>query len=244
MNGKDLLKKNIKEQKQKDSFSCPYCRDTGYIIIPQLHSQPLMKPCKCKTIEKTSKHWRNSGININDLDKDFRSFEVWNSKSREIKEKSTNYFLRFNEIKGTRRNSILLSGNPGAGKTHMALALANKLLEKGVQVIYMPYRSVITELKQNMLDKEYYQKTLSRYQTCEVLLIDDLFKGKITESDINIVFEIVNHRYLNHLPMIISTEFIPERMLAFDEAIGSRIYEMSKDFIIQVIGQENNYRLR
>ena len=44
--------------------------------------------------------------------------------------------------------------------------------------------------------------------------------------------------------MIISTEFIPERLLDFDEAIGSRIYEMSKDFIVQVIGQENNYRLK
>ena len=35
-----------------------------------------------------------------------------------------------------------------------------------------------------------------------------------------------------------------EEMLSFDEAIGSRIYEMSKDFIVEIKGQENNYRLR
>ena len=72
----------------------------------------------------------------------------------------------------------------------------------------MPYRSVITTLKQNILDKEYYKNLVSKYQMAEILLIDDLFKGKVNETDINIMFE------------------------------------MSKDFIVEIKGQENNYRLR
>ena len=78
----------------------------------------------------------------------------------------------------------------------MALALANNLLKQNVQVIYMPYRDIVTKLKQNMLDEEFYRKTISKYQVAEVLLIDDLFKGKVNETDINIMFEIVNYRYL------------------------------------------------
>jgi len=109
----------------------------------------------------------------------------------------------------------------------------------------MPYRDVITKIKQNMIDEEYYQKTISKYQLCEVLLIDDLFKGKINESDINIIFEIINYRYLNYLPVIVSSEFSIDRLLAFDEGVGSRIYEMSKDYVVEIekdIG--NNYRLK
>ena len=45
-----------------------------------------------------------------------------------------------------------------------------------------------------MLDSEYYGMVISKYKICDVLLIDDLFKGKINESDINIMFEIVNYR--------------------------------------------------
>jgi hypothetical protein len=82
-----------------------------------------------------------------------------------------------------------------------------------VGVVYMPYRDIITKLKQNILDEEFYQRTISKYQSCELLLIDDLFKGKITESDINIIFEILNYRYLNHLPIIISTEFLIDELL-------------------------------
>ena len=42
----------------------------------------------------------------------------------------------------------------------------------------MPYRDVITKIKQNMLDDDYYKKTINKYQKCDMLLIDDLFKGK------------------------------------------------------------------
>jgi len=109
----------------------------------------------------------------------------------------------------------------------------------------MPYRDIVTKIKQNMIDEEYYRKTLSKYQTCEILLIDDLFKGKINESDINIIFELVNYRVLNHLPMIISTEFNIDRLLNFDEAIGSRLYEVCKDYLVEIDGDsKNNYRLR
>ena len=67
---------------------------------------------------------------------------------------------------------------------------------------------------------------------------------EVLETDINIMFEIINHRYLNKLPIIVSTEYLVEQMLSYDEAIGSRIYEMSKDFIVEIKGKENNYRLK
>lgn len=138
----------------------------------------------------------------------------------------------------------MLCGNPGSGKTHLALAIANNFInKKKLKVIYMPYRDIVTKIKQNMLDEEYYRKTLSKYQTADILLIDDLFKGKVNETDINITFEIVNYRYLNNLPMIISTEYTVDKLLDFDEAIGSRIYEITRDYLVEIEGKANNYRL-
>lgn len=179
------------------------------------------------------------------MDKTFKSYEPWNDLTKKMKGVTTNYYLRFKEIEKTKHNSILFCGQPGAGKTHLSIALANNFIKKdNKKVVYMPYRSVITTLKQNILDKEYYKNLVSKYQMAEILLIDDLFKGKVNETDINIMFEIINHRYINKLPIICSTEYLVEEMLSFDEAIGSRIYEMSKGFIVEVRGKENNYRLR
>lgn len=73
--------------------------------------------------------------------------------------------------------------------------------------------------------------------------VDDLLKGRITESDVNILYEIVNYRYMNNLPFIISTEKSIGELLSFDEAIGSRIIEMCRGNIVQLQGKELNYRL-
>jgi len=237
--------KRVAERSQeKNQYRCEICKDTGYIIKPQANMQPIMTPCKCLEDEKVKRLWNNSGINTDNLDKSFSNFEEWSSKSKEMKSKAAEYYKSFNTLRADRRNSILLCGNPGSDKTHVALALANNFLKKDIRVVYMPYRDVVTSLKQNMIDEEYYKKTLSKYQTCEILLLDDLYKGKVNQTDVNIMFELINYRYLNHLPIIVSTEFTVEKLLSFDEAIGSRIYEMSKNFIVEIEGTSNNYRLR
>jgi len=138
----------------------------------------------------------------------------------------------------------MFCGQVGSGKTHLSIALALNFIKKGINVVYMPYRDVVTRIKQNMLDKEYYKKQLSKFQLADILLIDDLFKGKVNETDINIMFEVVNYRYLNYLPLIVSSEFTLDKMLNFDEGVGSRIYEMCKGHIVQIEGKENNYRLK
>ena len=76
------------------------------------------------------------------------------------------------------------------------------------------------------MDSENYNRAMSRYKYARVLLIDDLFKVSITSSDINIMLEIINYRYLNKKPMIISTEKYLNDLLSIDEALGSRIIEM------------------
>lgn len=58
------------------------------------------------------------------------------------------------------------------------------------------------------------------------------------------MFEIINYRYLNSKAIIVSSELTQNRLLDFDEAVGSRIIEMCKGRIGEVTGIENNYRLR
>lgn len=231
---------NLKHQKPP-TYKCPKCKDTGFIRT----QNNTYTYCTCIKQDIAKKQFKRTGLNIEHSKQTLENFKVVSQATKIAKETAEQYLKDYQDIKHSRTNSIMLGGQVGSGKTHISIGIAIKLLRKGVSVVYMPYRDTITKIKQNMLDKEYYKKELSKYQNADVLLIDDLYKGKITESDINIMFEIVNYRYLNYLPIIVSSEFEINKLLGFDEAVGSRIYEMCKDYTVQIEKDlRNNYRLR
>lgn len=242
-NSENLQKRNEKTF-QQISYKCNKCRDTGWILKRQAHAQPLALHCDCQKVEKIKNQWKAYGINPEMINYKFSNFKVWNEASRNMKDTASLYYSDFNEIRRKRKNSILLCGQVGSGKSHLSVALALNFLKRQIKVRYMPYRDVITKIKQNMVDENQYKKFIYKYQTCDVLLIDDLFKGKVNESDVNIMFEIINYRYLNFLPIIVSSEFSIDKLLEFDEGVGSRIYEMCKDYAVEVEKKVlNNYRL-
>lgn len=202
------------------------------------------KRCECYELDEAERMFYKTGIK--DDSYTFTNFDEWNDITRTMKKVALDYYKNFMQIKNSRQNSIAFVGQVGCGKTHLTVALGlNILKNKKVTVVYLSYRDVITELKQNMTDEEFYQKQIGKYQNAKVLLIDDLLKGKTTDSDKNILFEIINYRYINHLPIIVSSEYDINALLNFDEAIGSRIYEMCKNFIVEVPKDtDSNYRLK
>ncbi|WP_122639527.1 ATP-binding protein [Romboutsia sp. Marseille-P6047] len=229
----------------KSKYKCDKCKDMLFIL-----DNDEATPCSCRSIRIAEDLLKKSGISEAFKEKSFENFnykvdyQILDAYTK-AKTYAQDIIINFKQNKRalTKESSIIFMGQVGSGKTHLSMAIANSLLNKGISVIYMPFRDIITQVKQNMLDEEYYRKTIDRYKNARILLIDDLFKGNITKSDINIMFEIINYRYLNKLPMIISTECTKDMLLNIDEALGSRIIEMSKDHIIELRGKKLNYRI-
>lgn len=111
-------------------------------------------------------------------------------------------------------------GQVGSGKTYLSIAILNVLM-----------------------DNEYYTKKIPRFKNAKVLFVYDLFKGSFSGSDVNIMFEIINHRYFNGMPVIVSCEKSVEELLKIDEAIGSRLVEMCKVSIVEIRDKRLNYRM-
>ncbi|WP_373601578.1 ATP-binding protein [Paraclostridium bifermentans] len=235
--GKSYLDKS---ENLKNKYKCTKCKDMMFIEL----EDGSFGSCECRKIRIAEDKLKASGVSEEFRKKRFENFNYENSiESMEAYVKTKNYSKNFNIIKLSNNNSIMLLGQVGSGKTHLAMAVSNIMLDNSIGVIYMPYRSVITRIKQSVTDEENYQKEVNIYKNAEVLLIDDLFKGRITEADINIIYEIVDYRYFKNLPMIITTEKTIEDLVEIDEAIGSRLYEKSKNYIIEMKGKKLNYRI-
>lgn len=226
-------------QNENAQYKCSKCRDMTFII-----KDNEAYPCECREMREAQAILEKSGISKEFRNKTFDNFDYSHSmQTIDAYKKAKQYVKDFENILDTRHNSIMFMGQVGSGKTHLSLAIANKLMDNQIGVVYMGYRDVLTSIKQNVMDDVYYHKIMNRYKNAKVLLIDDLFKGNITNSDINIVFELINHRYFNNLPIIVSTEKSFEELLDIDEAIGSRLIEMSKDYLVTIKGKKLNYRI-
>ena len=225
-------------------YECPKCKDTGYIYRKDESGYEVACRCECFAIRMARDMMKRSGISAEFQKKTFDNFTTkGNPQLSNAKNKAVQYVENFARTEQGRYNSIMFTGQVGAGKTHLGMAICGELMNGGVAVIYMAYRNAVTRIKQNIMDEEVYNRELNQYTSAQVLFIDDLLKGRLTETDINIMYEIVNYRYMNNMPVIISTEKSTDDLLAFDEAIGSRLIEMCRGNIIQLQGRELNYRL-
>ena len=83
--------------------------------------------------------------------------------------------------------------------------------------------------------------TLMNEQKTPVLYMP--YREAILKIKQSVKDEIINHRYLNNAPMIVSTELMPNQLLNYDEGVMSRLIEMSRDYMVEIKGQEYNYRL-
>lgn len=203
------------------------------------------RPCKCREVKTYKRILENSGISEAFQKRTFKNFITTNKPQQVIdaRNMAIRYVKEFDNLKNTKNNSIAFLGQVGSGKTHLSIAIANELMKKNIGVLYMQYREAIIQLKQCIMDEENYNREIDKYKNATVLLIDDLYKGKITDSDRNIMFEIINYRYLKNSPIIVSSELTVDAIIDIDEAIGSRIVEMCKGHIFEFSGQELNYRL-
>lgn len=226
---------------------CQLCDKDGYIHELRKvegYNYPLefakVCPCGKNARLKFNSKINRLGLGNNFKNKTFVNFETFTEELKEKKQKCIEYATNYSKMQFEKKNSIYISGNVGAGKTHLATAISNRLLQQGIDVEYFEYRERITKIKQVLTDNKEYNN-LTKCKEIKVLFIDDLFKGKISESDINIMYEIINYRYQMNLATIITSEKSLIDVLKIDSAIGSRIAEMCcKTLTIKA----ENYRLK
>lgn len=224
-------------------YDCPICKNKGNISVI-VNGDEVIRECKCMSIRNSLRRIEKSGVS--DLLKEytFDNYVVSEKWQDYIKEMAMKY------VNDNKKKWLYIGGQVGCGKTHLCTAIVGELLKKGKSAIYMPWKDDIVPLKAMVMDDEKYVKTISPLKKIDVLYIDDLFKtekGKPpTTADINVAFEILNYRYNNpKLITLISSERLMSDIIDIDEAVGSRIYQRTKDYCLNIgYDRSKNYRLK
>lgn len=239
---------NSSGQEEKE-YKCPICKDQGFYIQRDERGYEWYVFCKCKEQDRVERLFESSKITPAFKSKTFKNFDLSNATPivRAMYECAKDYAENFDKIRKEENNWLVLLGEPGCGKTHLSMAVANVLLNKGIPVLYFQHVEGTNEIKSMIKNEnESVHSKISDMKKVDVLIWDDMFKGREKPTDfiLETIFEVINYRYLNLLPTIISSEKIPEQLLEIDKAIGSRILERGKGHTVVIEGMENNYRLK
>lgn len=237
----DWANQNTGDLNRRDGYDCPLCRNRGYFRRVREDGSSYVEECSCMAVRRNRDRIRRSGLS--DLVKryTFESWEApepWQAEAKAVAE----------DYAAGGRGWMLCSGGVGTGKSHLCTAVCVRLMEEGRDVRYVLWREFAPRAKALVNDAGEYEALLRPLKTVDVLYIDDLYKtGKgqqPTTGDVNLAFEILNARYNeSRKRTILSTERSMEEILEIDEAVGSRIYERSREHCLSFRGR-GNWRLR
>lgn len=223
---KNILKKNGYSEDALDiRYTCPACKDTGFIGS---------RRCKChnellKDIERSdlAKIAPIDDCTFDTFDIQYYPQQVMENgisprdKAEKIKNSCRKYAANFT----TASPNVMFMGGTGLGKTHLSLAIANVVINRGYSVVYGTAQNILSDLQKENFGRDddirYYERAVLG---CDLLILDDLgteFKSAYTVA---CLYNIINSRLSAKLPTIISTNFTAEELEEkYDQRITSRI---------------------
>lgn len=134
-------------------------------------------------------------------------------------------------FEGNHGEGLVFTGSVGTGKTHLAGAVANAIMQdRKIPVRFYSSTDMIDAIKATYGDRHVRTDDLKQILfAAPLLIIDDLGRELDTEHNRGIMYQIVNHRYENYAPIIITTNLDPEELYTrYGEAIFSRLVEMNQ----------------
>ena len=121
-----------------------------------------------------------------------------------------------------RASNLFMAGGTGLGKTHLSLAIANVLLQKGYSVIYDSLSSILHILEQEQFgrSRQSEEDTLPALLECDLLILDDFGAEFDTNFSRSMIYTILNSRMNARKPMIVNTNLTSNEV---SEKYGDRI---------------------
>ena len=207
-------------------FTCPRCQDTGIADGA---------PCAC--VAAVARKLRREEINAASPLAlcAFSSFDVSRYPAEvepELGRPPCEYmadvlkFCRSYAEKFSPKNpNLLFMGGAGLGKTHLALAVADAVLERGYDVLYTSSAALAAQLGREHFDRDSEDSWLDACKEADLLILDDLGTEHITALTISVLYELINTRMLCHRPTVYTTNITDQGIFEarYTEKVASRM---------------------
>lgn len=124
---------------------------------------------------------------------------------------------------------LLLCGQVGTGKSFLAAAIANELIDQGTPCLMTNFSRIISRISEKFGGDQKYLDNLNRF---DLLIIDDLGAERDSEFTWEKVMDVIDARYRAGLPLIITTNLSMRQLSDQSDIRRQRIYSRLREMCV------------
>ena len=166
------------------------------------------------------------------------TFDKDDQKNQKISTVARHYVENFDEMRKYGKG-LLFYGQVGTGKTFISACIANALMDKGYPCMVTNFARLTNKLQGMFEGKQEYIDSLNRFN---LLVIDDLASERDTEYMGEIIHNIIDARYRNKKPLIVTTNLTSEELKHPADVRKQRIYSRLFEMCIPIEVKGNDRR--
>lgn len=218
---------------------CPICSGSGWKTLEIPGKARRVTRCDCYFARRNERLLTRARIPPR---YEHCSLETFWTRSSDI-DVSISEALLCAEFLATRypseKTGLLLCGDIGTGKTHLAVGVIRALIQKGYAGIFFDYRELLKQIQNSYNPNAQVTELeiLKPVFECEVLVLDELGAAKPSEWVWDAVQYILNTRYNRQLTTIITTNF------PFGPETPQKPGESDEQFQTRLAGNKHKYTL-
>jgi DNA replication protein DnaC len=145
------------------------------------------------------------------------------------------------------KHGLMFYGHAGSGKTHLSVAIIKQIIEeKQIQVKFVRIVDLLLDIRKTFDENESWKaenesELLRKYMFTPLLVLDDIGSEKTTDWVRQVLYQIIDERWIEQRPVIITSNLTLEELEArLGERIASRIAGMTQ--LIEM--QSHDYRIK
>jgi DNA replication protein DnaC len=223
---------------------CPVCGGTGYLRqdVPIHHPEfGKLVPCQCRLAKQDEDRTQKLRA-ISNLDTMTRftfdrfvpdGYGITEARQRNLREAYEAARAFAAEPKGW----LIFLGGYGCGKTHLAAAIANEVIQKGEPAIFVVVPDLLDHLRATYspFSDVAYDRRFEEIRAASLLILDDLGAHSSTPWAQEKLFQIFNYRYNAQLPTVITSN---QELEDIDIRIRSRLIDPDLARVIKILAPD------